>query len=62
MENKRNTTYKEARQCDSTAKVRFFDDRHYVQLAMGGKKRYFRSTSECVNYCNENGIDAEVAL
>lgn len=42
--------------------VLFFDDRHYVQLSVEGESRprYFRSTSECVNYCNDNNIEAEV--
>lgn len=42
--------------------VLFFDDRHYVKLSVEGESRprYFRSTSEVVNYCNDNNIEAEV--
>lgn len=42
------------------AQVKFFNDRQYVELSIDGKKKYFRSVSECVNYCNENNIDATV--
>ncbi len=51
---------KETKQASANAQVKFFDNRQYVMLTTGGKRMFFRSTSECVNYCNENGIEAEV--
>lgn len=41
-------------------RIKFFNRRHYCELTVNGKKKYFRSTSELLNYCNENGIEVTI--
>lgn len=41
-------------------RIKFFNRRHYCELTVNGQKMYFRSTSELLNYCNENGIEVTI--